>query len=322
MGTTHSKAYSLIPNAKVVGVADLELERATRLAQSCQCPSYDSIQGLLKNPNVQLIDVTLPTPLHCDAVVQAAEGGKHVICEKPIALTLADADRMLRAARKNKVELMVAHVIRFWQEWAFLADKVKTKDFGGVKAISCLRLSEEPKWGWKGWLLDGKKSGGAIVDLHIHDTDFICHLLGRPKAVTSIGDPNHILTIYDYGRNLMALAEGGWFHLKGYPFVMAYECYLERATFKYSSDRTPTLTIFQPENEPYSPEFLSVGKDSGGSVGNIAELGGYYEELKYFIGCIDAGKKPDRIKPQDARQSLEICLAEFKSLRTGRKVPL
>jgi len=322
MGKTHSRAYGLIPSSEVVAVADVEPGRAQSLASELSCRAYSSLEGLLRDPEVDVVDLTLPTYLHAWAAVRAAESGKHVICEKPMALTLAQADKMIRAVKKNGVELMVAHVIRFWPEWDFLARKVRNKEFGKVRAIRCLRLSGAPMWGWKGWTLDPRKSGGATIDLHVHDTDFISYLLGRPRAVTSAGNIDHIHTIYDYGKNVGASAEGGWFHLSGYPFVMSYECTLDRGTFKYASDRTPTLTIFTHGSEPYSPDLMATKVNSGVNAGNISELGGYYEELNYFVGQIAEGKRPERIKPEEARQSLEICLAEIRSLKTGRRVAL
>jgi len=322
MGNTHANAYRVIPKSKVVAVADIEPDRASDFAEKHGARPYSSLENMLKDPEVQVVDVTLPTYLHSGAAIQAAESGRHVICEKPMALNLTQADQMIRAARKNRVELMIAHVMRFWPEWAYLAGKVKAKEFGRIRAIRCLRLSSEPEWGWKKWTLDVSKAGGATVDLHIHDTDFITHVLGRPKAVMSTGWIDHIQTTYDYGRKAVALAIGGWFPLQGYPFVMSYECFLEDATVTYYSDRKPTLTVFQRNRDPYSPDLASAGTESGVTTGNISELGGYYEELRYFIDCLEKGEKPDEIKPEEARQSLEICLAEVKSMKTGRKVSL
>lgn len=322
MAHTHARAYGLIPSSKVVAVADIERDRADSLAGEIGCRAYYSLEQLLKEADVDVVDLTLPTYLHSQAAVLAAESGKHVICEKPMALTLRQADDMIKAAKKSGVELMIAHVIRFWPEWAYLAEKVRAREFGKVKAIRCLRLSSEPQWGWKKWTLDVSKAGGATVDLHIHDTDFITHILGRPRAVVSTGWIDHIQTTYDYGKKAVALAIGGWFPLQGYPFVMSYECFMEDATMTYYSDRKPTLTVFQRSRDPYSPELTSTGTESGVTTGNISELGGYYEELRYFIDCLDKGHKPTRIRPEEARQSLEICLAEVRSIKTGRKVKL
>jgi len=322
MGTAHSRAHSQIPSARLVAIADTERERAAGLARQLKCRAYGSLDEMLRDPEVQIVDVTLPTYLHADAAVRAAEAGKHVICEKPMALTTSEADRMIRAARRHGVELMVAHVIRFWPEWAFLAEKVKSGEFGKVRVIRCVRLSSEPRWAWKMWLLDVKKSGGPAIDLHIHDVDFILSILGRPKSVVSTGTIGHIFTTYHYGRNTVATAEGGWFPLQGYPFVMSYECFLDRATVKYSSDASPTLSIFRPDEEPYSPSLASVSAEPSTTVGNIADIAPYYEELKYFVGCIDRGEKPSRIRPEEARESLEVCLAEIRSLKTGRRIRL
>ena len=322
MGNTHANAYHLIPGSKVVAVADIEPDRASDFAEKHGARPYGSLENMLKDPDVQVVDITLPTYLHSGAAVQAAEAGKHVICEKPMALSLAEADRMIKAARKNRVELMIAHVIRFWPEWAFLAEKAKKKEFGKIKALRCLRLSSEPQWAWKKWVLDVRKAGGATVDLHIHDTDFITHVLGRPKAVMSIGWIDHIQTTYDYGKGVVALAIGGWFPLQGYPFLMSYECFLENATLTYYSDRKPTLTVYQRNKDPQNPDLTNTGAESGVTTGNISELGGYYEELKYFVGCLEKGEKPSRIRPEEARQSLEICLAEVRSMKTGKKVSL
>ena len=138
-------------------------------------------------PEVDVVDICLPTDLHADFAVRALQMGKHVVCEKPMAISLAEADRMIEAARKSGRRLMIAHCIRFWPEYVELRRLVESGELGHLLSLSLTRYSPFPSWGSDNWLADERRAGGAALDLHIHDTDFAAYLMGRaPDEMASL----------------------------------------------------------------------------------------------------------------------------------------
>jgi len=169
---------------------------------------------LIAMSDVDVVDICVPTPFHLEIVETALAAGKHVLCEKPMARTSADADAMVRAAAKAKTFMMPAMCMRFWPEWAWLKDAIASGRYGRVLGrqaffvrAPCLPAGTEI----------GEISGGALLDLHIHDTDFVCHLFGKPKGgllagLTNLyrGQPDHLSTQYFYDDVPLVVADGGW----------------------------------------------------------------------------------------------------------------
>ncbi|MES1227682.1 MAG: Gfo/Idh/MocA family oxidoreductase, partial [Armatimonadota bacterium] len=126
MGRMHSAVYSVLPSADLVLACDLDLEAATKLSGK----STNDFHDLLTFPGIDVVDICLPTCLHADHAVKALEAGKHVVCEKPMALNTVDADRMVAAAKASGKTLMISHCIRSWPEYVVLTNLVKNGRLG------------------------------------------------------------------------------------------------------------------------------------------------------------------------------------------------
>ncbi len=165
---------------------------------------------LVNSPDVDVVDVCLPTPFHVEPATAALAAGKHVLCEKPMARTLAQARQIAAAADAAKGLFMPAMCMRFWSEWEWLKRTVLEGHYGKVKSATFHRLGVCPA----GWFQDGKISGGALLDLHIHDVDFIYHLFGKPDGVFSrgyskvTGEIDHVATQYLFDSGPLVYAEG------------------------------------------------------------------------------------------------------------------
>jgi predicted dehydrogenase len=259
-------------------------------------------------------------------VIEAAKAGKHIMCEKPMALSLEEADSMVAAAKEAGVKFMVGHCIRFWAEYQVLKEYVDEGHLGKLKSLWFSRLSPTPTWSWNNWLMDEKKSAGALLDLHIHDTDYIIYLLGKPSAVLSRGFKmqggwGHVLTDYEY-EDIAVFAEGSWAMPSKFPFSMSYRAVFEKGVMDFNSARTPTLLIYEGNNEPYTPELPKPDVGDVDAGGNISDLGGYYNELAYYIDCLMKDEYPQIVTPESARDSVALILAEMKSLETGEMVSI
>jgi len=276
--------------------------------------AYRDYADLLADPAVQVIDICAPTHAHPELAIAGLKAGKHVICEKPLARTTQEARRIADAAGSAGRVLMPAMCLRFSPEWVWLKEAIEAKIYGRVLAARFRRVAQPPAWGQK-FFLDGKLSGGALLDLHIHDTDFIQFCFGRPLSVFSTGFSkvsgaiDHVVTQYQVASGASVSAEGSWAMTEGFGFHMSYTAIFENATADFDIARgVDALKLFEKGREPQSLRFS--GQD------------GYFGELKYMLDCVRSGTPPSTVTPQDGVSAVEICEAEERSVNTGKIVAL
>ena len=326
MGSMHAQAYAQIRGAKISALVDKRAGVAKSMAAlGVEAPLFKDLESALAKIPVDVVDICLPTPLHEAAALLALRHGKAVFLEKPIALDMVAAKRIAAAAAKSGMPVQIGQCIRFWPEYQALVEVVKSGKLGKLRSLSLQRRSSLPSHSMGGWLLDEDQSGGAAVDLHVHDTDFILHLLGSPEAVTSSGteDANgmsHIFTIYDFP-GMTVVSEGGWNYPPKWGFQMAYQAVFERGAVEFDSGTGAFITQGALSKKPLPVRQPRVGASKSGT-GNISSLGGYYNELASFIACLEAQKMPLSATPVQAAESLRVVLAEVESARKGRKVML
>ncbi|MCX6895819.1 MAG: Gfo/Idh/MocA family oxidoreductase [Verrucomicrobia bacterium] len=326
MGVTHLRAYLENETARVVAVCDAtrvpvngvlqgvagNIKKSDDINLGPQVKVYRKLEELLADPDVELVDLCTPTPLHPEQAIAALRVGKHVLCEKPLARTSAAARKIAAVAESSPGFLMPAMCMRFWPGWAWLKQIVAEKTYGKILAARFRRMSEMPGWS-KSSTYAGGDLGGALFDLHIHDTDFVNFLFGRPESVFSTGvtgaggSINHVVTQYHYPGGPAVYAEGSWLLTQG--FQMAFTLHCERATLDFDL--------------AHGAEALQVS-EPGQPARTVACDGpdGYGAEVRYFVDCV-AGKRPPQIvTARDGVTALEICEAEEKSIRTGMVVKL
>jgi predicted dehydrogenase len=322
IGAVHAATLKKI-GAELVGVVEQDKSKWQTVTQgnleiqggaAPDAPFYQTLDELLAATSMDCLSICLPTYLHREFVTQAMAAGLHVVCEKPMALSLEDCDAMIAAAQKHKRLLFIAQCIRFWPEYEILRKMHQSGELGQLVSLRLHRLSGMPTWGGpSSWFFDEQKSGGCLFDLHVHDLDFIQFLLGRPAAVFSQGTTLQsganasVFTQYDYGSGVTCCAEGSWRYHSG--FRMTFSALYEKGQLEYDSASSPTLKLWRPgESEP---RILQVPAGDG-----------YENEYRYFIDCMEKGRPPLLITPQSARQSIEIALVEKKSLHEHRVVRL
>lgn len=186
MGAMHAKVYRLLPAARIAAVVDPRGEKVSEdLRTGRNVPVFPDLAEAMKRVDCSAVDICLPTDLHRETALLAIAAGKHVFCEKPIALTGEDAAAMTAAARLAGRQLMVGHCIRFWPEYLKLKRAVDSGVHGRLVSLSLGRRTGRPGYSIGNWVNRPERCLGAALDLHIHDTDFLLHLLGRPEAVVS-----------------------------------------------------------------------------------------------------------------------------------------
>ena len=313
MGRMHANVYTALPNARLVGCVDRRPEKADKFAADFGTTTFPSIEAALEQTNGTVLDVCLPTDLHCEATLTGARYGRHVICEKPMALTLEDADRMISACDEAGVNLMIGHCIRYWPQYARLKEIVDSGELGRLQVINLTRYGEFPSWATDNWQADECRAGGGALDMRIHDTDFILYLLGEPDEMVSFGQVDdrgvgYSATTMKFGSTVAHL-EGGWSWPPKTPFKMSFRAMFERGAVIMEDG---PMTVYPAEGEPFAPEFPVMAASGGG---NISDLGGYFVELKDFLDCLDAGRKPVVVTPASSRQSLATTLEEIRQIK-------
>lgn len=267
---------------------------------------------LLRDSEIDLIDICTPTTSHPALAVQALQAGKHVLCEKPLARSAAAAREIVEAAREAKGFFMPAMCVRFWPEYVWTRAAIRDGRYGKVLSARFRRVTEPPAWG-RSFFLNGELSGGALLDLHIHDVDFVLNCFGRPRRVVSSGHSqvsgaiDHVVTQYHFDSGPVVQAEGGWCMAPGFGFSAGFTVNFERATVDFDTGR--------------GVEALRV-VEAGRWTGVIPPGGedGYYHQLSYFIECIRRGTPPVAVTAADGLAAVEICEAEEKSVVTGAAV--
>jgi len=324
MGRCHLATLAGHEQAEIVAVHDVEAERLRgplgpgggNLETGGKAWDESAVRRctaageIFDDPAIDAVVVATPTHLHAEISCAALSAGKHVFCEKPMALTLADCDRMLAAAERGGRVLTIGHCIRFWGEYAAAAEMVRSGRFGRLKWLSLSRRCCVPRFGAREWFADPAKSGGGLFDLHIHDVDYAVYLLGMPRAVRAwgevgpAGEINQVAAWYDYGPSGPSVQiEGGWRAGPAVPFVMSFEMDLGEATVAYASDREPAMRVY-----------------ADGEVPAVSAVSGYVAEMDHFIGCVKAGSASEIVPPASSRQSVALACAEAESVRRGQAV--
>ena len=327
MGVTHLRAYLANPLARVVAVCDAvrvpvngvlggvsgNIKKSDDIHLGTGVKVFRKLEELLADSEVQLVDLCTPTPLHPAQAIAALKAGKHVLCEKPLARTSAAAQEILQVAAKSSGMLMPAMCMRFWPGWSWLKQVVTEQTYGQVLAANFRRVSQMPGWSSQGTYAGGLDLGGALFDLHIHDTDFVNFLFGKPASVFSSGvaganhSINHVVTQYRFPNGPAVHAEGSWLLAQG--FNMAYTLHCERATLDFDLARGADALRVTEFGQP--PRTVPcAGPD------------GYGAEIGYLLECVAHRRPPQVVTGQDGLVALEICEAEEKSIRTGQPVKL
>ncbi|MBP6964051.1 MAG: Gfo/Idh/MocA family oxidoreductase [Armatimonadetes bacterium] len=325
MGRMHAECYAASGKGQVVALADVEADRRDDASAKWGCRTFASIGALLDGADVDAVDICTPTYLHEEHVLAAISAGKDVFCEKPLALTNESCERIVLAAKDAGIKLQVGHVVRFWPDLQVVKSVLDLGRLGKPVWASARRLSSPATWAWQGWLQDPARSGGAILDLHIHDLDFLTWILGRPTHVMSTGVrtatgalDTALTTLIGHSDGMTSQAEGSLAMPDGFPFTNQLLVVCEKGSVQFDLTAGPSV-IVRPSGAPEEyPEIPTVEAGTAEAGGNVSSLGGYFNEIVYFLECIREGVKPTTITPDEAAFAVRLCLAATESAQTGR----
>jgi predicted dehydrogenase len=213
--------------------------------------TFDSLESMVRSPNIDVIDICLPPYLHASAAILAMEHGKDVLCEKPLALHPSDCQRIMQVAQKTGRMTLVAHVLPYMGAFAYATEVVRAGTYGAPLGGYFKRIITDPTW--LPDFYDKNKVGGPLVDLHVHDLHWIQLLFGKPKGVQAVGRmkgdvAKFVHVLYDYGnRGIAVSSTSGVIDGPGRPFTHGFELHLEQATLQHEfaaySDAAETMPL-------------------------------------------------------------------------------
>ncbi|HDJ89651.1 MAG TPA: Gfo/Idh/MocA family oxidoreductase [Thermoprotei archaeon] len=312
----HIPALKNIEEIELVGIVSRSEKRAKFMASQYGFKKYfTDLDKALSDKDVDAVLIGTPTYEHKVHVLKALEYDKHVIVEKPIALKISDGYEMYNVARKKSLKFMVAHVVRFWPGYVEINRLVKNGVLGEPIIGRSYRYSEYPSWSYKLWHKYIDKSGGVMIDLAIHDIDYLRWVIGEVKSVYARGSINIFkdATAYDYTHiilefknNAIAFIDASWIMPKKFPFSTYIEIVGRKGIASFDNFSNPSLTLYKSD-KIFSE--TPVSQD------------GYYRELRHFVDCIIKDLDP-LVNGLEAVKSLEVALAAIKSIREKKVVNL
>ncbi|MBV8101827.1 MAG: Gfo/Idh/MocA family oxidoreductase [Verrucomicrobia bacterium] len=312
MGEVHAAAWSTI-GVELAGCISSNPTQAKAFGQRHKIRTFANYDELLNN--VDIVDICTPTATHKPLVLTAAKAGKHVICEKPIALTVEDGQAMIDACQG--VRFFIGLVLRFFSHYRSAKQLVAAGRIGKPGVLRLRRVSYVPQ-NPEAWYFNDALSGGMVVDLMIHDFDYVRWLAGQVQRVFALktqadsGAAQYVQVVLRLKSGAIALIEGGWAYPPGV-FRTGFDLSGTDGLIEWSSDQPPPLvTFFTPKLE----ETASVGLPTSGLADDP-----FAAELRHAYQCIQTGA-PFEVTAEDALEALRISLAVKESLETGKPVKL
>ena len=327
MGKTHIGVYNSLYNAMITALCDKNLDRVNLTSLDAggniesssgsvdfsDIPKFTDFDEMLDAGGFDAVDITLPTDTHVAFASKALKAGYHVFVEKPLALDYRSALQIAAVAEESNKICSVGQCLRFWPLYTEVKKILDSGRFGSIRHAEFGRYSPPATWAAEGWLGKSSRSGGASLDLHIHDVDIILYFFGRPRSVRSVGVPDgsgfysHISTVYQYP-DISVTSTGGWGFAPDFPFNMKALYVFEKATVEMDISKEHPVMVFPYEGEPYPLE--------------LPEGDGYRFELIDFLERCESGEISEEVSPSVAAESVRLVQLEVQSANEGREITL
>ncbi len=327
----HAEAFRLMPDeAEVVAVASPTQGHAVKLAQKYHIPRvFTDYRQMLAESDIEMVTITAPNALHARMTVAAANAGKHVVCEKPLCMTLEEADLMIETCRRQGVLLMYAEELFFTPKYVRAKQMADEGAFGKVYLV---KQSEKHFGPHAAWFWDVKQSGGGVfMDMGCHGIAFCHWFLGRP-AIKSVycqmathvhGDKTQgeddCICLLEFANGAIGLVEDSWARRGG--MEDRIEVYGEGGVTVADLHMGNALPTYSEYGYGYAVEKAPSTK--GWSYPVFEELWnyGFPQEMRHFARCV-RGKETPQATGEDGRLVQEVLYAGYESARTGKKIEL
>lgn len=319
MGHFHASQYPGQKDVELVALCDIDpkkfedAEATINLGSSGKSDisslrKYLSYEEMVKaeKGNLDMLDICLPAYLHAEYSIRAMKDGFNVLVEKPMALSVKDCDRMIAAKKKTGMKLMVAQCVRFDPGYKLLASLIESGKYGKLQKLDMYRYGIYPT-GSSGWYMDANLSGGAIIDLHLHDIDWLQSVMGTPKQIVTFGNIgvsggyDEVDNIFSFSRqDAIVRAMGSW--MRAGHFKSGFTAIFEKAVLHKDGEQPRLTDIYGKEKKlSFKP----------------GETNNYFNEIAYFAKCARTGKEPEFCLPSSTRETVRIIELERISASKG-----
>lgn len=317
IATVHGLCALQVPEAQITRVWSRSSDKAESLASRLGASPCDDLAEAFSSSDVDAVLVCTPNWLHAEHTLMALRAGKHVICEKPMARTLESAQAMITVARGSGLQLHIAHVVRFYPEFVKLHELVQSGAIGRPALARMARCSAFPH-GSDDWHNDQARSGGVLLDMGIHDLDWLLWTFGPAQRVTARGlygqrPPflDYALATVRFASGAMAHIESSWAEREG--FHTQGEISGDAGLLAYDSCETTALKVTL-RTEPADRPGVSIPSSHTAESPYVRQLAHYCRRI--------LGRDGPLIEPESALMSLELALAALDSIRSGQPVAL
>lgn len=317
MGGTHARAYHKLDGVEIAAICANTSKRAQPLAEELDTRWTSDLSSIIEDSSIDAVDISLPTPDHRAVTEAAIAEGKHVLLEKPLAISMEDAVAIAAAADGSENIVMMAHVLRFWPEYVALKQMIDSGELGRPVFVSAVRRQPAPNWTDGG--PRGHLTGGSIHDMLIHDFDAANWVLGSPQGAFATGvfneqnqavDQAQVLVTYD---GASATIDGGSTMPESYPFTARFEVLCEHGAIEYHfqaggrsfevGEPTNTLTVYRHGGDP--------------EVIEVEQSDPYENEIAYFVKCVRNGTAAERATPAQGLEAMKVSLAAQRALKSA-----
>jgi predicted dehydrogenase len=311
------------PRAEVIAVGNMHGDSARALAERYHIPKvYTDFDRMAADPDIDAVVIGLPNYLHAPVTVQMLEGGKHVMCEKPMALNVAEGKRMIAAARQADRRLMIAHMWRFDHEIRWLRDVVTSGVLGRI-----FKVKSHAIWLYEGpplnaWFVQRQAAGGgSLADMGVHSIDTLRYLLGEARPLKVFATTGTFLRpielddtanlILEFEGGVTAFVESGWYHLyadglEGYSQIYGTKGYARALPSELHTQVGGVWSVTRPQ--------MPARKQQ-------CDMPMYHRQMEYFLDCVETGQEP-MPGGREGLWALRVLEAAYRSAESGQAVDI
>lgn len=318
IGSIHAEVYCRLEGIELAAVLVRDKAKASALREKTGCRIYTDIDSFFKDGRFEIVDICIPTYLHEEAILRSLAEEKHVLCEKPLTLSVQSAERIRSSTEKTEQKFMVAQVIRFWPQYRKIREMVNDGKIGSIESIYAYRLVEKPQWA--DWFRVPEKGGGALFDLHIHDLDFVYAMSGKPKSLFSAGSRGEfgawdsISSVLNWG-DKHAVIQADWKYKRGFPFQFGIRIRGIKGGLEYRFRVSGNVESKDQAIE----ELIYTTSDLVEEIDCQEYRDGYEAEIVYFLDCVKNNKPVEEATINDALEVLHLVEEEKASLETEER---
>jgi 1,5-anhydro-D-fructose reductase (1,5-anhydro-D-mannitol-forming) len=313
------KAINAQPDAEVIGVVSSNQERGAAFAAEQDVPRhYDSLGALLADSDIDCVYISTTNEHHHDQTIAAAKAGKHVLCEKPLALTLADAQEMVAACRKAGVVMATNHHLRNAGLHRRMRDLIEKGTVGEILAVRVFHAVFLPEF-LQGWRIDSAAAGGGVVlDITVHDADTVRFVTGdNPTEVTAM------TATHGMGKSGLADTVMGVMRMKQGALVQFHDAFTIKhmpTGFEVHGTEGSLVARNCMTQNPVGELYLRRGTEER-EIDDFDRDDLYTRSVRNFMAAVNGTGQPSATA-EDGLWSLATALAVAESAGSGRVVPV